>query len=62
MTTSILLQITNAEPTAINTSIANTIVNIYMTAKSFYTVDAIQCMTNFLATGNLNFSDYNIKF
>lgn len=62
MTTSILLQITNAQPTATNTAIANTIVRLYMTAKSFYTEDAISCMTNYLKTGNLNFSDYNIRF
>lgn len=62
MTTSILLAITKAEHNATNTSIANTIVTIYMTAKSFYTEDAISCMTNYLKTGNLNFSDYNIQF
>lgn len=62
MTTTTLLQITGATPTALNTNIATTIVNIYMTAKNFYTEDAISCMTNFLTTGNLDFNNYNIQF
>lgn len=61
MTTTTLLQITGATPTALNINIATTIVNIYMTAKSFYTEDVIDCMTNFLQTGNLDFMKYNIQ-
>lgn len=61
-TTSQLLTVCKAEQTQDNICIAQTIVNMYMRAKNFFQDDMISCMSEFLATGNLNFIKYNIQF
>ena len=57
-----LLSACNAEQTQINICTAQAIINIYNNAKNFYQEDMIQCMNDFLITGNLNFRKYNIQF
>jgi hypothetical protein len=57
-----LLSICNAELTQTNICIAQTIINMYMQAKTFFQEDMISCMQEFLSNGSLNFRKYNIKF
>ena len=62
MSTAILLNVTNAKINTVNTAIADTIVRVYMMSTNFYIEDCIKCMSDFLATGVLNFGDYNIRY
>ena len=57
-----LLTICDAEQTQTNICIAETIINMYMQSKNFYENHVIECMKEFLSTGNINFRKYNIKF
>lgn len=61
-TSSQLLTVCNAEQTQTNICIAQTIINMYMSAKTFFQEDMIDCMKEFLTTGSLNFRKYNIQF
>ena len=57
-----LLTICDAEQTQTNICIAETIINMYMQSKNFFTENMVECFNNFLSTGNLDFAKYNIKF
>jgi adenine deaminase len=57
-----LLNVCNAEQTQDNICIAQTIINIYMQSKNFFTENMIDCMKTFLVTGILDFARFNIQF
>jgi hypothetical protein len=57
-----LLSICNAEQTQTNICIAQTIINMYMQAKTFFQSDMIECFDTFLVTGILDFAKYKIQF
>ena len=57
-----LLSVCNAPQTQVNNCIAQTIINMYMSAKTFFQEDMIECMTEFITSGSLNFRKYNIQF
>lgn len=61
-TSSQLLTICNAEQTQDNIFIAQTIINIYMQSKNFFTENMIDCMKTFLVSGILDFAKFNIQF
>lgn len=61
-TSSQLLNICNAEQTQDNICIAQTILNIYNRAKTFFQSDMIECFNTYLVSGILDFAKYNIQF
>lgn len=57
-----LLSVCNADNTQVNRCIAQTILNIYNKARNFYQEDMIASFKDFLTSGKLDFTKYNIHF